>query len=179
MPASVRIERAAAGDLSAVLDLHVLSWRTAYAGMVGDEFLKNEIGPYFEKAWRDQLAAPHEEYRLWVARRNGQVIAFADTGPCRDKGVRPGDAELYTIHVSPDALGQGIGRALLSHVADDLRARGWRHVTAWVLEGNTRARRFYEACGWRWDGGTLTEKFGSATLHEVRYALALSVAKRV
>jgi hypothetical protein len=46
-------------------------------------------------------------------------------------------------------------------------------VSAWVLSGNRNARHFYEAQGWKWDGQTLTERIGSATLIEVRYALHL------
>ena len=55
------------------------------------------------------------------------------------------DDELSHLYVHPDAIGRGIGRALLEHVKA-LRPRGFE---LWVFQQNERARRFYERNGCR------------------------------
>jgi ribosomal protein S18 acetylase RimI-like enzyme len=137
-------------------------------------FLEAEIEPLARAFRKEMDTDPSGERRSWVCRRGAEVIGFADTGPCRDADAVAGQAELYTLHVSRSQQRAGVGSALLATAIDDLRQRGWRLVTAWVLRENHSARRFYETQGWRWDGHTLTERIGSATLHEVRYALHFS-----
>jgi ribosomal protein S18 acetylase RimI-like enzyme len=51
----------------------------------------------------------------------------------------------------------------------DLRSRGFRTATLWVLESNDRARRFYELAGWKPDGTTASERIDCALLPTVRY----------
>jgi GNAT superfamily N-acetyltransferase len=134
----VRIERATESDFESLLDLHVLSWRTAYAGMFSGTFLATEIGPLF-RAWRGESLPALEGGRTWVARSCGEIVGFADTGPGRDPDAGPSCAELYTLHVAPVFRGRGMGAKLLRRALDDLRERGYEAVTAWVLEPNARA----------------------------------------
>ncbi len=78
------------------------------------------------------------------------------------------------IYLAQEAAGRGIGRALLAHAVNDLRARRFTRATLWVLGTNARARRFYEAAGWRADGATKVETRDGAALREVRYAMDLT-----
>lgn len=173
MPGDVQLELARHEDSKAIIELHVVSWRSAYRGIVSDQFLNAEIEPIAQAFRREMECDPTGQRRAWVARSGDNVIAFADTGPCRDPGVAADHAELFTLHVAPNERGRGVGRGILARAVDDLKARGWRLVTAWVLQESWNARRFYETCGWKWDGETLTEQIGSAKFHEVRYALVL------
>ena len=62
-----------------------------------------------------------------VAELDGQVLGFAYAGP-----FRPRAAYRYTledsVYVSPDAKGQGVGRAVLSAVIEACEALGIRHA---------------------------------------------------
>jgi GNAT superfamily N-acetyltransferase len=70
---------------------------------------------------------------LWVAERDGRVVAFAAVG----------DAELEHLYVEPASQSTGIGTALLEH-AKSRRPAGF---TFWVFQKNEGARRFYERHG--------------------------------
>ena len=54
-------------------------------------------------------------------------------------------------HEEEPRVVRGIGRALLLHALDDLRAKGWRQARLTTQIGS-RADRFYRRDGWR-DGG--------------------------
>jgi ribosomal protein S18 acetylase RimI-like enzyme len=57
---------------------------------------------------------------------------------------------------------------------EDLRGRGFRTATLWVLESNDRTRRFYEKAGWKPDGATTTERIDCLNYPTVRYRLELA-----
>jgi hypothetical protein len=56
---------------------------------------------------------------------------------------------------------------------DDLRGRGFRTATLWVLETNERTRRFYEIAGWKPDGTTASERVDREMRSTVRYRVGL------
>jgi ribosomal protein S18 acetylase RimI-like enzyme len=105
---------------------------------------------------------------------DGRPVGFAETGPCRDADGPPGAAELSTLYLEQAAAGRGIGRRLLAHAMADLRRRGYRVATLWVLAGNGRARRFYAAAGWAPDGTTRPEEWSGVELEGVRYRIDLA-----
>src|SRR5262249_49187832 len=109
---------------------------------------------------RDNLLA-HPEYlilgpeglaegRTYVAEEDGSVVGFATWAQADSAfevdGARAADGalELEDLFVDPDWRRRGIARALVSHIADVLRARGVRclEVTA-----NPHAAGFYSAAG--------------------------------
>ena len=72
---------------------------------------------------------------------------------------------LEDLFVRPQARGLGIGRLLLTELAQIAVQRGYPRFEWWVLDWNTPAHRFYESLGalaqdewtvWRTDGAALT-----------------------
>jgi RimJ/RimL family protein N-acetyltransferase len=53
------------------------------------------------------------------------------------------------MYVTPEALGQGIGRALLAALVSHARDTGLQSLVLTVTEGNQPAQRLYEAAGFR------------------------------
>ncbi len=80
------------------------------------------------------------------------VVVRAEGRPVACGGLRalaPGVAELKRMYVSPAVRGRGVARALLAHLEEEARARGYRTMR---LEAGTRqpeALRLYEAAGYR------------------------------
>ncbi len=173
-PAGLRIREATPADAPAIASVHVRSWRAAYRGQIPDETLDRMSVEDREATWREWLRDPRPEQRAWVAEDGGRVVGFSSTAPTEDADAAPGAAEVYTIYLEPEAFGQGIGRALFAQAVDDLRDRGFRAATLWVLETNERARRFYEAAGWRPDGAVTTERIDCSNLPTVRYRVDLA-----
>ena len=62
-----------------------------------------------------------------VAVRDGQVLAYAYASPFRLRGAYRYTVE-DSIYVAPEAVGTGVGKALLGSVLDDCTALGLRQV---------------------------------------------------
>jgi phosphinothricin acetyltransferase len=73
-----------------------------------------------------------------VAEENGEVLGFAYAGP-----FRPRQAYRYTVedsvYIAPDAVGRGVGRAVLSAVIDACEALGVRQVVAVIGDSGNAA----------------------------------------
>ena len=59
----------------------------------------------------------------------------------------PGELELVSMWVRPQARGRQVGSALVEAVMAYARARPVARVHLWVTETNKAARRLYERCG--------------------------------
>ena len=73
-----------------------------------------------------------------VAEEAGAVLGFAYAGP-----FRPRQAYRYTVedsvYIAPDAVGRGVGRAVLSAVIDACAAQGVRQVVAVIGDSGNAA----------------------------------------
>jgi len=73
-----------------------------------------------------------------VAERDGAVAGIVQVSLAGD------EAELDLLFVAPEAMGNGVGRALLAWACDAARAHGARRL---VILSDPAARAFYERCG--------------------------------
>ncbi|HWO71605.1 MAG TPA: GNAT family N-acetyltransferase [Actinomycetota bacterium] len=169
---AIRIREGTPADARACAEVHVEGWRWAYRGLLPDAFLDRLSVEDRERMWREGFAEPGERV-AWVAERDGRVVGFCVTGPSEDADADRGTAEVYAIYLRPEVVGTGVGRRLFEHAVEDLRRRGFRRATLWVLEANERARRFYERAGWRPDGAVNEERIDCANLPTVRYRVEL------
>jgi GNAT superfamily N-acetyltransferase len=177
MPApgsTVTVRVAGLQDVPAIVALQARSWRTAYRGMVDDEFLEAIPLQKWMDSWRAHFFGARGDTRCFVAESDGRVIGFSGAGGA-DPAERLGEgvAELHTIYIDASYYDQGVGRRLMQAALDYLRGEGFSEVVLWVIEGNERARRFYEAGGWAPDGGTGSDCWGASNVARVRYRLDL------
>lgn len=170
---SVRDARSA--DAPGIAEVHVASWRAAYAGQLPDRFLRKLSVDERTRSWRSRIAARRADETVLVAVRGETIVGFASGGPTRDKeDDRRRVGEVYAVYLLPDEWGRGVGRVLLRHTTAALAAAGFEAASLWVLETNSRARGFYEHEGWRHDGATKQERFGERVT-EVRYRRSLAL----
>jgi putative acetyltransferase len=73
------------------------------------------------------------------------------------KRLSPEHAEIKSMHTATAARGRGVGRAMLAHLLDVARARGYRRVSleTGTMEAFAPARALYESAGF-----TPCEPFG-------------------
>ncbi len=166
MPMLIRPARIS--DAEGIARVHVDSWRTAYPGIVPDDYLANMSYEQRSGVWESILSEADETNPNYVAvDDNGVVVGFAGGGPERS-GDPDLDGELYVLHLLEDSQRRGAGRRLVTSVASDLARNGMVSMFVWVLEQNRPACHFYEALG-----GLPVRKqeisIGGVTLAEVGY----------
>jgi GNAT superfamily N-acetyltransferase len=133
-------------DAAAIAQLHADSWRSAYRGMLSDDYLDHRV--YLERAalWQQRFVEQAEKpFFAILAELLGDLAGFA----CVFPGEHPTyGAFLDNLHVVPQRTNQGIGRQLLTAVAQRLLADGnSAGLYLWVIEKNVRARQFYSKAG--------------------------------
>ena len=102
------------------------------------------------EARRQDIQAHDLPFR--VAERDGRILGFALAGPFRP---RPGYRFTVedSVYVAPEALGQGVGRAVLSAVLGACETRGIRQVVAVIGDsGNAASIGLHRALGFEPSG---------------------------
>ena len=140
------IRAAGLADAVAIAQLHTRSWQTAYRGILSDCFLEGPLPENRRVLWHSRLGAPERaDQVVLVDEQQGTIRGFA----C---AYLEADTEwgclLDNLHVVPDLKGKGLGRQLMTVVAQLIcrsNPRGRLHL--WAYEQNLAARRFYERLG--------------------------------
>jgi ribosomal protein S18 acetylase RimI-like enzyme len=131
-------------DAAAIANVHVATWRTAYRGLLPDDFLRSLGEAGYEERWLRNIKEGTS--RVYVAEEGGAVVGFASGG--RERAGESGfEGELYAIYVLEEAQRRGHGHRLVTAVAKGLDGMGLRNMIVWVLRDNPSARRFYERLG--------------------------------
>jgi GNAT superfamily N-acetyltransferase len=145
------IRAAGLADAVAIAQLHTHSWQTAYRGILRDDFLEGPLPENRRMLWHARLSdTQRADQFVLVDEHHGAIRGFA----CAFLDADPQwGCLLDNLHVLPDLKGQGLGRQLLSAVAERVR-RSDPHsrLHLWAYEQNLAARRFYERLG-----GVVTE----------------------
>lgn len=159
------VRPADAADAAAIARVHVDTWRTAYRGLLPDEFLGSLDDAGYEERWKRTLR--DGSGRVYVAEDGRNIVGFASGGPER-AGEEGFTGELYAIYVLEEAQGRGHGHRLVQAVVQGLREMQLPNMIVWVLRDNHGARHFYERIG-----GVYVRAqpitIGSALLQEVSY----------
>lgn len=165
------IRQAHADDAGAIAEVHVETWRDAYAGILPDTYLLDMSATRHAALWARLLRQPRLSELVLVAEDpTAGVVGFVSGGRARKSGLprrSPYDAELYTLYVAPDHQGSGLGGGLLRRAFAGLAERGHAAAVVWVLEANP-ARFFYQAMGGH-IVAERTERFAGTTLGELAY----------
>jgi ribosomal protein S18 acetylase RimI-like enzyme len=158
------IRKAIFEDATAIARIHVGTWRTAYAGIVPDDYLASLSEEQRTKSWQRHLTDGRTI--IWVAEKDGQVIGWVAGGASRDADAQ-GDSEVYAIYVSSQHWACGVGRELMAKMEDSFP--DGQSTTLWVLRDNQRAIRFYEKVGYRPDGAQKEIQLGGRGFCEIRF----------
>jgi ribosomal protein S18 acetylase RimI-like enzyme len=152
-------------DAGEIARVHVATWRSAYRGLLPDDFLASLSEAHYTERW--QRVIGDGSSRVFVVEDHDSVAGFASGG--RERAGETGFAgELYALYVLEEAQHRGHGHELVRAVAEALRELRLRDMIVWVLRDNSHARAFYERLG-----GTYVRAqpitIGTTTLEEVSY----------
>ncbi|HEV7976505.1 GNAT family N-acetyltransferase [Amycolatopsis sp.] len=171
------VRKGTLSDAPEVARVNVEGWRTAYRGILTDEYLDAIRSDDRLERLEERLTA-REPSAVFVAVSDaGTVGAYGGVTPVRDAGdehpVLP-TGEFAALYADTASRGTGAGHAVHEAGLDHLAEQGFKHVILWVFEKNAPSRRFYEARGWACDEVTKDGVLGGARFTEIRYSRALN-----
>ena len=134
-------------DAHIVANLHAASWRTAYRGILSDDYLAGEVQLERQYVWSKRLEVRDDSQFGILASVGALPVGFvylmANVDPVYGTLVD-------NLHVVSEARSAGIGPRLLAASAARIVDRGWdARVHLWVWDANRRARAFYARLGGR------------------------------
>lgn len=138
------IEDATEEDIPAIIEVAEQTWWSTYSRILSPE----QIRYMLEVIYAPEILVPQLRDKIQtylVLRANEKIQGFVAYSP------NPEDTSVYKIqklYVLPQLHKKGYGRALVTAVADRLRANGIRYVDLNVNRYNS-ARGFYERLGFR------------------------------
>lgn len=165
----IKIRYANINDAKILGEIHAKSWQVAYKGIVPEEILANITPERREKYFEKALTEGWEEDALIY--KDNDAAGLICIGKCRDEDKSQEYGEVWGIYLSPEYWNDGLGRELMNWGLKELKVRGFKKVTLWVLEENQRARRFYELMGFKHDE-TVKEITIGKSLREYRYEIS-------
>ena len=132
----MQIRAMTAADADAVLAIYAEGIATGHATF-------EDQAPDWAGFDAKRMAAP----RL-VAEEGGDVLGWAALSPVSDRCVYGGVAE-NIVYVAAAARGKGVGRALLTALAEASEAAGIWTLQAGIMVENAGSVKLHEACGFR------------------------------
>ena len=143
---TLTLRDAKASDAGELARLHVAVWRETYRELAPADAFAALDEPRRLAFWQDKFANPAENQFVLLAEINGELAGFvlASTSSNPEFGAL---AEIKLLYVDSQFARQGIGRCLLTEVAQRLKNSGFTGAGLGVVEGNAPAISFYTALG--------------------------------
>ena len=155
-------------DAPRIAHVHVESWRTTYPGIIPAEVLDNLETHQRELYWHGVILNPDNDEFVYVAENDEQeIVGFASASTAQRSELEDYEAELFTVYLLESAQGSGIGRGLMTAIAQHLLANEVQSLMLWVAEQNS-ACAFYEKLGGE-NVGKKTITVGGADIITVAY----------
>lgn len=130
-------------DAETVTDVLINSWKTAYRGIISDEYLNNmdkdTLLERRRKQYRDYIVAVSDSQIVgycWYVNNNSFTNDLSEI-----------DSEVVALYVKPELIRHGLGRKMLLYAIDDLKKQDRKNMVIWCLKDNIPARKFYENMG--------------------------------
>ena len=142
------IRPAAPEEWAAIADLHLQSWRSAYRGILADDYLDGQIAFERASAWKARIGDGIPSCTgLFVVGEPGQLLGFVCVSLYPDRTPQWGP-RVENLHCHPHHKGQGTGRALLMHAGQWVEQQlPGSALHLYVYDRNVAARGFYRRMG--------------------------------
>lgn len=128
-------------DIEDIAKLIDDNWKSAYRGIIDDEFLDNLN--YKDRAERQKKKYEKEKSIVYI--ENEEILGFCRLGESREGLEDYG--EVIALYVREDIHGKGIGKKLINKAKEILKSKGYNKMILWCLKENKNARGFYEKVG--------------------------------
>ena len=135
----IKIRNGDLEDVSAISSVIASSWKSAYRGIVHDEYLDS----LNDNHWIDFLNTGMSNQTIFsmVLEKEKDIIGAAILSADKE-GIH-----LLSFYLMPEKIGHGFGHLFYTGVETELKRRGIEKCVLDVLQDNCRAIRFYETHG--------------------------------
>jgi GNAT superfamily N-acetyltransferase len=170
----LEVREATPADVSAIAEINVRGWQVALRHLLPDEFL-DAMDPDEREPFVEEMVRSGHPHHIAVAVEEDRVVGYVMLGPPLTEDLDASRIhEVYSLYIEPDRIGTGLGRKLMDHALEYLRAGGWDYAVLWTLRDAERTSRFYETAGWFLDGAEKVEEIPEGNpMAEVRYRIDL------
>lgn len=120
--------------------------RAIYEPFVLSTPISFEETPPTAEEMRARIESTLKTHTYLVAEKEGQVIGYAYGSQHRARAAYQWSADV-TVYVSPEAQGQGVGKALYRELLDGLSERGFHAAFAGIALPNEKSVALHEAMG--------------------------------
>ena len=166
----MKIKRAEIYDAPVISKIHALSWKSAYKGLVPQQYLDELNDDFWTNAFEDWIS--NDKVTVQIMYDNELPIGCIAYGTSRDTTL-PDWGEIVSIYFLPDFMGKGHGKDLVDLALSELKTQNIREVYVWVLDGNQPARRFYEKSGFHCNDDKYSLEILGKALTDIRYIIHL------
>jgi GNAT superfamily N-acetyltransferase len=157
-PAKAIVRPARESDVDQIFRVHSDSIR----GLCSERYDEREIAAWIAFRPSDSYRTAFASRQLFVAESQERIVGFGQLDPRR--------GEIEACYVAPEAVGSGIGAALLGRMEEEARRRGHSIVQ---LNATLNAETFYARMGYRWLGPARHRVAADVELDCVRMEKAL------
>lgn len=130
----------APGELGAAAEIVSRSFKHAYATLLPAA----DVTPLTPESVLSEWMSQRETTVLGLL-RDQTLIGVARVGPDPDAATT---GHLFSLYVTPENQGQGLGKQLLSAAEHALLTQGFAEATLWVFDGNDPALALYTRQEW-------------------------------
>ncbi len=163
----LRIKKSTLDDTDILGQIHARSWQHAYKDIIPDSVLAEITAQKRATRFKKAMLESGEKNYLLLA--NNQPVGFTSIGRSRDDDLSDNIGEIWGIYLDPDHWRKGYGSKLLNWAEAELKSRGYKSISLWVLKDNHQARNFYEKHNYHKEGRGETITIGNKDLEKVRY----------
>lgn len=165
---NVSVRPAQPEDAPEISRIYAASWRSAYRGMVPQQYLDELKDDFWEQKFIRWLESGTLQAQLLTV--DGTPVGCAAYGKSRDDRL-PDWGEIVSIYLHPDYYRKGYGTTLFHAAVEKLKAQGYPGCFLWVLDKNLNAQRFYEKNGFTRTQDVCHSEVLGEQLTELRYQL--------
>ena len=142
---NIKIRNIKKEDIPQVVDIQIRAWRTAYKGIIDDNYLAN-MNPEEKIKMREK---DYNENKFIVAEINNEIVGFCRYTDNINKTPETleADCELRALYVKPEVKHNGIGKKMFQYAVNEFKNMGKTKMVLWCLKDNVLARKFYEKMG--------------------------------
>lgn len=141
------IRQAILNDTNRIAEIIVSSWKTAYRGLINDNFLDNMSIDLMITKWMENISKQNQDDHIYVYEENNKILGVIRFGKPSDINYSNYNAEIHVLYVDPNSKRHGIGSKLFYFATDYFIKNNLTNMIIWCLNNNTPSIKFYESLG--------------------------------